>query len=148
MKWICSIVWTVAHQVPPSMGFSCKEVLEWSCHSLSEGSSWPRMNPGLLHSVNALASEPPGKHWNSRRGGDCTTVKRGSLVVSFRSLLRAANSEHGVGLRCSSSWKILLVEIKQKIFGYSILNSVFWFFLVSVFCTLGGEKPIDFSWFA
>ena len=126
LVWLFATPWTVAHQAPPSMGFSMQEY--WSGLPFPSPGDLP--DPGIeprspAFQADALTSEPPGKHWNSRRGGDCTTVGWGSLAVSC-SLLRApADSEHGVELRCSSSWKILLVEIKQKIFGYSILNSVF-----------------------
>ena len=34
--------WTVAYQVPPSMGFFQARVLEWIAISFSRGSSWPR----------------------------------------------------------------------------------------------------------
>ena len=53
--------WTVAHQAPPSMGFSRQEY--WS--GLPFPSPWdlpdPGIEPGLSHSRHTLTSEPPGK---------------------------------------------------------------------------------------
>ena len=59
----CLTPWTVAHQAPPSMGFSRKEY--WSGlpfpspGDLSNPGSKPR-SPALL--ADALTSEPPGKY--------------------------------------------------------------------------------------
>ena len=48
--------WTVAHQAPPSMGFSMARILEWVVLSFSRGSSQPRD----WTRVSLLA----GKHFN------------------------------------------------------------------------------------
>ena len=40
--WLFAILWTVAHQVPLSVGFSQAKVLEWVAVPSSRGSSWPR----------------------------------------------------------------------------------------------------------
>ena len=41
--------WTVALQVPLSMGILHVRILEWTAISFSGGSSQPRIEPGLLH---------------------------------------------------------------------------------------------------
>ena len=59
----CLTPWTVAHQAPPSMGFSRKEY--WS--GLPFPSPGDLSNPGIKPrspalQADALTSEPPGKY--------------------------------------------------------------------------------------
>ena len=59
----CLTPWTVAHQAPPSMGFSRKEY--WS--GLTFPSPGDLSNPGIKPrspalQADALTSEPPGKY--------------------------------------------------------------------------------------
>ena len=55
-------LWTVAHQAPPSMGFSCKNTGE-GCPALLQGIPDPGIklrSPALQ--ADSVPSEPPGKH--------------------------------------------------------------------------------------
>ena len=62
--------WTVAHQAPPSMGFSGKNT-GVGCHFILQGFPTQGLNPALPHcrqtQADALTSEPPGKR---TEGGD------------------------------------------------------------------------------
>ena len=58
--WLFATLWTVAHQAPQSMGFSCKNT-EVGCHALLQGifliqGSTPHL-PCLLHCTQILS------HW-------------------------------------------------------------------------------------
>ena len=59
---LCATLWTVAYQVPLSMGFSGQEY--WSGLPFSFPGDLPDqgLNPGLLaFEAESLLSEPPGK---------------------------------------------------------------------------------------
>ena len=60
--WLFAILWTVAHQAPPSMGFSRQEY--WSGLTFPSPGDLP--NPGIetrspALQADLLTSEPPGK---------------------------------------------------------------------------------------
>ena len=60
--WLFATLWTVAHQAPPSLGFSRQEY--WSGLPLPSSGVLP--DPGIeprspTLQVDALTSEPPGK---------------------------------------------------------------------------------------
>ena len=62
--WLFATPWTVAHQAPPSMGFSGQEY--WSGLPFTSPGDFP--DPGIEPSspalqADALLSEPPGKKW-------------------------------------------------------------------------------------
>ena len=63
--WLFVTPWTVAHQAPPSMGFSRQKY--WSGLPFPPPGMFPTRGPnlGLPHSrqIDALTSEPPGKLW-------------------------------------------------------------------------------------
>ena len=60
--WLFATRWTVAHQAPPSTGFSRQEychkgsprILEWVAYSFSSGSSWPRNQTRVFCIVGRL----------------------------------------------------------------------------------------------
>ena len=53
--------WTVAHQVPPSMGILQARILEWVAMPSSRGSSQPRDRTQISRiEADSLLSEPPG----------------------------------------------------------------------------------------
>ena len=62
-------LWTVAHQAPPTMGFSRQDT-GVGCHFLLQGifpthGSNPGIEPGSPSlEADALTSEPPGKPFN------------------------------------------------------------------------------------
>ena len=69
--------WTVAHQAPPSMGFSRQEYWSGVPFPPPGGLSDPAIEPGSpALQTDALLSEPPGKPWGlavnvyKRRNGD------------------------------------------------------------------------------
>ena len=62
--WLFAILWTVAYQTPPSMGFSRQEY--WSGLPFPSPGDLP--NPGIepgspALQADTLTSEPPGKPW-------------------------------------------------------------------------------------
>ena len=77
------IPWTVAHQVPPSMGFSRREY--WSGLSFPSpgGLPHPGIEPGSpALQTDSLPSEPPGKSQTCRQEG-----KTGGRNVAFSPVL-------------------------------------------------------------
>ena len=69
-------LWTVAYQAPPSMGFSRQEY--WRGLPFPSPGDLP--DPGiesgsLARQVDALPSEPPGKHLSSGLKGHCECTR-------------------------------------------------------------------------
>ena len=59
---LCATLWTVAHQAPPSMGFSRQEYWSWFPFSSPGDLPDPRIEPrSPALQADALTSEPPGK---------------------------------------------------------------------------------------
>ena len=59
---LCATPWTVAHQAPPSMGFSRQEYWNGLSFPSPEDLPDPGMEPGPpALEADALTSEPPGK---------------------------------------------------------------------------------------
>ena len=60
--------WTVAHEVPLSMGILQARILEWVAIAFSRGSSRPRDRRSPTLQVDSLPSELPGKPMNTGVG--------------------------------------------------------------------------------
>ena len=45
--WLFVTLWTIACQVPLSMGILQARILEWAAYPFSRGSSWPRNQTGV-----------------------------------------------------------------------------------------------------
>ena len=70
--WFCATLWTVACEVPPSMGFSKARILEWVAMPSSRVSSQPKDQTSGISWVFCLAgefftAEPPGEAWWNNR---------------------------------------------------------------------------------
>ena len=94
--------WTVAYQVPPSMGFSRQEY--WSGLPFSSPEDLP--NPGIepgspAFQADALTSEPPGKpNWSIVDLQNCVSFR--CMAVLFLSLSSLGSSDTIFFLPCSA----------------------------------------------
>ena len=77
-------LWTVAHQVPPSMGFSRQEYWSGLPFPSPENLSNPGMRPGSpALQVDSLPSEAPVKTLPAESKGIDTAVKREFVFISL-----------------------------------------------------------------
>ena len=64
--WLFATLWTVAYQVPPSMGFSRQEYRSALPFPSPRDLPNPGIKPGSLAlQTDALPSEPPGRRWSN-----------------------------------------------------------------------------------
>ena len=124
--WLCVSLWTIAYQVPLSMGFSRQEY--WSgCHFLlqgiflTQGSNWGYLHWQVyslpLSHQGTLSGTLGGRKWE-------VVLKRRSLVELFKEIARLSNTEKPMAPHSSTfAWKIPWMEEPGRLQSMGSLES-------------------------
>ena len=136
--WNCGLFWgswTVAYQVPLSMGFSGEEYWSGYSRALLHGSSRPRVEPASLSSP-ALASEffttsatreaPESNNRGPERESRSSCIAFSDLALKPHTILPATEaSPHSVeGAGITSAWQVCPRICHCSLENYSLLTAV------------------------
>ena len=144
-------LWTVAHQVPLSMGILQARILEWVVMPSSRGSSWLRHLPALAAGFfTTSATSQPIPVFAGAQGNQTATLSSfshrlyclnifhydffGQTLILQKPTFHVAGSLHSP-FDTTFSWRGIspnhkLPDCYRILIGFSLPHSIFFFFLI------------------